>query len=219
MNSKGGCGKTTIATNLASFYAARGYRTALFDYDPQASSTSWLDLRPVEQPKIHGIAAYERRPNNLTRSWQLRVPPDIQRVVIDTPAGLDKMQILEYLKGVDIILVPVVPSAIDVRATAHFLSNLRAVSKTSATRIAIVANRIRENALGLQTLERFLTNLDIPVIARLRDTQDYVQVTEHGLGIHELDIYRARFELPHWQNILGWLESQQPSETPQMASV
>lgn len=207
INAKGGCGKTTIATNLASLYAARGLRTALYDYDPQGSSSCWLEMRNKEQPPIHGVAAYQRAPAGLTRSWQLRVPQDTERLIIDTPAGLDKPQLLEQLRGVHMILVPVVPSAIDTRAAAFFIRDLMAANKTVQARIAIVANRVRENTLALQTLQQFLASLNIPVLARLRDTQNYVQAAERGMGIHELDIYRARFELPHWHRILDWLEN------------
>ena len=212
VNSKGGCGKTTIATNLASLYAARGLRTALFDYDPQGSSMCWLEARPPQAARIHGVAAHQRTPGGLTRSFQLRVPLETERLIIDTPASLDKPQLLDHLRGADMILVPVAPSAIDTRAATAFISDLLAANRSSRARVAIVANRVRANTIGFQTLERFLETANVPVVARLRDSQYYVQSAERGLGIQELDLYRARYELPHWQRMLDWLEKDATTE-------
>lgn len=220
VNSKGGCGKTTIATNLASLYAARGLKTALFDYDPQGSSMCWLEARPPHAASIHGVAAHQRTPGGLTRSFQLRVPLETQRLIIDTPASLDKPQLLDHLRGADRILVPVAPSAIDTRAAAGFIQDLIAANRTSRARIAIVANRLRgEHTLGFQILERFLETVDIPVVGRLRDSQYYVQSAERGLGIQELDLYRARHELPHWQKMLDWLEAEPVEQSAPVSRV
>jgi chromosome partitioning protein len=208
LNSKGGCGKTTIATNLATRYAALGYATALFDYDPQGSSTAWLQRRPEDRPSIHGVSATPAHRSGVTRAWQLRVPPQTQRVVIDTPAGLLRPDFNEQLRGVDLILIPVQPSAIDTHAAADFIRDLLIINKVSPRqqRLAIIANRIRTNTIGFQNLERFLASLKIPVIARLRDTQNYVHAAEQGLGVLELEGTRARYESRAWERILHWLE-------------
>lgn len=209
LNSKGGCGKTTIATNLASQFATRGYRTALFDHDPQASSTRWLETRPAELPPIYGVKAFPSSRMGVTRSWQLRTPPDTERIVLDAPAGLMRPDLHEQLRGVDLILIPVQPSTIDTHAAAGFIRDLLLVNKVRQhqDRIAIVANRTRDNTLAFANLERFLRSLRIPVVARLRDTQNYVHAAELGMGIHELTDYpRARQELPAWDNIIDWAE-------------
>ena len=87
LNPKGGSGKSTIATGIAAMYAARGYVPVLMDFDPQGSALRWLEKRPANQPPIHGVAAYARS-LGVTRSFQLRVPPGTDRVVVDTPAAL-----------------------------------------------------------------------------------------------------------------------------------
>ena len=51
LNPKGGCGKSTLATNLAACYASRGTTPAIMDYDPQGSSMAWLERRPDERDR------------------------------------------------------------------------------------------------------------------------------------------------------------------------
>ncbi len=210
LNAKGGCGKTTVATNLASLYARRGFGTALFDCDPQASGMRWLRLRGEELPTIHGVAAYQPGPMNVTRTWMLRVPQETQRVIVDSPAGLKSRELAEHVRNVDVLLVPVVPSPIDIFATADFIRDLLLVGhvRMPQTRIGIVANRTKANTLALDSLRRFLDRLNIPVVAELRDTQHYLRAVEQGLGVHELEERRAAKDREPWQQMLDWIEGQ-----------
>lgn len=209
MNTKGGCGKTTIATNLASYCASHGYTTALFDYDKQASSMRWLKERPSSRPQIHGVAAYEPPPAGTTRAWQMRVSPDTRYIITDTPAGCALVDIEDRVAEADIILIPVLPSSIDIHSTADFIRDLLLVGKARAhnTRLAIVTNRTRIRTRAVDKLERFLNKLDIPVIARIRDTQHYVSVAGQGLGIHELNERDAKKDRVTWAELLYWLEN------------
>jgi chromosome partitioning protein len=181
INVKGGCGKTTIATNLASAYAGHDRNTTLIDYDPQGSSMYWLNQRPQDASQINGIAAY---PNNkpVTRSWQLHLPIDTERVIVDTPAGLKGLDLVDQLRGTHAILIPVLPSSIDTHATADFIRDLYLIAKVKPrqTRLCIVCNRVRPNTLSFRSLERFLAAMDIPVIGHLRETQSYVKASERG---------------------------------------
>lgn len=210
-NAKGGCGKSTLATNLASVYAAKGYRTALFDYDQQLSSLRWLRHREkTNHPIIHGIDASNSRAQNVTRSWLLRVPDDTERMIIDTPAGLKVSDLLQQLQRVDNILIPVLPSPIDIQATADFIRDLLLTGKVRERRIrlGIVANRVRINTLSFRALERFLKSLEIPVIARLRDTQNYMRAAEQGCGIHEINSSNKKLDIPQWDSLVNWLEEE-----------
>jgi chromosome partitioning protein len=206
LNPKGGSGKTTIASNLAACYAAHGERPALMDLDPQGSSVRWLRKRPNEEPKIHGIAAFEKSAT-VTRSWQMRIPPDCRTVIIDTPAAVDPHGLPDLTRGVDAILVPVMPSDIDIHATAKCIADLLLVAKIrrSERRIGIIANRVRPNTRVSQSLMRFLNSLDIPLIATLRDTQNYVRSAEIGVGVSEMPRWQVQQDLPQWQAILTWL--------------
>ena len=209
MNTKGGCGKTTVATNLASYCASQGHGTALFDYDRQASCSRWLNERKAGRPPIHGVAAFEPPSDGVTRAWQMRVPDDTRYLITDTPAGYALVDIEDRVAEADVILIPVLPSPIDIRSTADFIRDLLLVGKarTHNTRLAIVTNRTRIRTKSVDKLERFLQNLDIPVVARIRDTQHYVSAAEQGLGIHELSERDARKDTETWAGLLEWLDA------------
>lgn len=207
LNAKGGCGKTTIATNLAGYYAGQGCNTVLLDYDPQGSSMRWLSLREDERPSIHGIAAFQRR-RDITRAYQMRLPPTAEIVIMDAPAGVSGLTLAEYVQKVDTILLPVLPSPIDIHAAAHFVQDLLLVGKARAagTRIAIVANRVRENNLVYKDLERFLSSLNLPLVATLRDSQNHIRAAEQGLGVHELDTRKIDADIERWTPLINWLD-------------
>lgn len=208
LNSKGGCGKTTIATNLASQYACLGLSTSLMDYDPQGSSTRWLSLRSKERPFIQGVEAYKKPRGNVTRVWQNRVIPDTDRVILDAPAGVDHTQLLDFVRQVNTIIIPVLPSPIDIHAATRFVEDLLLVAKVrqAGVRVAVVANRAKRNTKIYQSLERFLKTLHLPFLATLRDTQNYVRAAERGIGIHEMWDKRVEDDKNNWIPLLEWLE-------------
>jgi chromosome partitioning protein len=206
LNPKGGSGKTTVASNLAACFAVNGHRPALMDLDPQGSSMRWLRKRPEDTPLIHGIAGFEKSAA-VTRSWQLRIPAECGAVIIDTPAALEPHALPEITRGADAVLVPVMPSDIDIHATAKCIADLLLVAKIrrSENRIGIIANRVRANTLVSQSLTRFLDSLDIPLITTLRDTQNYVRSAEAGVGIYEMPRWQVWPDLQHWQQLVEWL--------------
>jgi chromosome partitioning protein len=211
LNPKGGSGKTTIATNLASRFASEGKQPVLMDLDPQGSSMRWLKKRPDDLPAIHGIAGYERSAA-VTRSWQLRIPQDCGVVIVDTPAALDPQRIPEVTRGADAILVPVMPSDIDIHAAAKCIADLLLIGKVrrSQGRLGIIANRVRSNTLISQSLMRFLRSLDIPLVATLRDTQNYVRSAQAGTGIYDMPNWQVSRDLEDWTELGAWLDSRQP---------
>ncbi len=207
INAKGGCGKTTLCTNLAGYYASHGYRTALLDADVQGSSLQWLKNRGDQPAAITGIAGAERS-GRVTRSFQLRVPPGTERLIVDTPAALDSLRLQDFTRDADAILIPVLPSDIDIHAASRCIAELLLVGRIErrAERVAVIANRVKWNTLIYERLQLFLHSLDIPFVTSLRDTQNYVHASEAGLGIHELETHKARADVHDWGALIRWLE-------------
>src|SRR3954470_20660770 len=128
INPKGGAGKTTLATNLASYFASERIPCTLMDYDPQGSSLNWLRLRPRELPRIHGANGAPEKFGRL-RSFEMYVPPETRQLIIDAPAGSNGLLLYEMLERAHCVLVPVVPSIIDIRATENFVRELLAAPR------------------------------------------------------------------------------------------
>jgi chromosome partitioning protein len=207
LNPKGGSGKTTVAINLASHLALRGERPVLMDYDRQGSAGHWVRKRKSTQPHIGLICAYENS-LRVTRSFQLRVPQGTGRVVIDTPAAVSAQDMPELTRTADKILVPVLPSDIDIHACSRCVQNLLLIAKVQRedNRLGIIANRVRRNTVIYQSLTRFLGTLGIPIVATLRDSQNYVRGAEQGLGLEEMTSYLVAEDLLQWQPLLQWLD-------------
>ena len=200
-NPKGGCGKTTLATNLAGYFARQGHRVMLGDIDRQQSAREWLRLRPQGLPPI--------------RSWDIapgepaRPPRDTTHVVLDTPAGLHGKKLDVVVKSIHRVIVPLQPSIFDILATRDFLDVLleeKAV-RNQKTFVAIVGMRVDARTRAAHELERFLEGLDVPVLGFLRDTQTYVQAAAHGLTLFDLSPSRAEKDLPQWQGIIDWVNA------------
>ncbi|MDZ7840017.1 MAG: AAA family ATPase [Gammaproteobacteria bacterium] len=199
VNPKGGCGKTTIATNLASYYAVWGVPTALVDYDPQRSSLDWLEARSEKYEKITGIAGH---------STSLHLPEGTQRVIYDVPARSVVEKIVKMMNHSDAVVIPVLPSPIDIRAAAHFISEF--ISKGHLRQrkklVGIVANRVKENTVIYHQLEQFLGGIDIPFVTSLRDTQNYVHAARRGVGIFEMGASQVEKDLEQWRPLINWIE-------------
>lgn len=211
LNPKGGSGKTSIATNLASAFALGQAMPTLMDCDPQGASMRWLEQRSRMRPPIHGIAAFRNSPG-VTRTWQQRVPLETRQVIIDTPAGLDGPQIHDLIYGASNLVIPVLPSPIDIRYAARFIAELLLAAQLDrrSVKVGIVANRTRQNTKSMRKLMRFLSSLKIPVVAVLRDSQCYVKAAGRGLGIAEMPEYQARQDMASFTALLSWLNQWQP---------
>jgi chromosome partitioning protein len=210
LNPKGGCGKTTLATNLASYYAGRGPIPSVMDCDPQGSTMAWLEKRPGNKAPIHGIAAYKNS-MQATRSWQLRVPNETTSLIVDSPASLNHDDLREVTRDATSILVPVLPSSIDIHAASRCIADLLLVAKIDRRdrKLAVVANRTRSNTKSYEKLMRFLDTLGIPIIAVFRDSQNFVHAAEAGIGICELPPHKVKKDLDQLESLIEWLDDWQ----------
>ena len=199
-NPKGGSGKSTLATNLAGWLARQGRQVMLGDIDRQQSSRAWLGLR---SPALPRIGTWEIEPDQPARP-----PRDTTHVVLDSPAGLHGKKLAHVLKLVDRVIVPLQPSIFDILATRQFLDTLleeKEVRKQHAF-VAVVGMRVDARTRAAAELDRFLDGLGLPVLACLRDTQNYVQAAAHGLTIFELPASRAAQDWEQWQPVQRWVE-------------
>jgi chromosome partitioning protein len=201
LNAKGGCGKSTLATNIAAYFANEGATVALADYDPQRSSLDWLERRPEFRPAIAGVAAFEDGLRHLPRNADI--------VVSDAPARSHGKELANLVKHAETIVVPVLPSTIDMQATTTFLKELQGVGKIQRkqAKIGVLANRVRDNTLIFGDLDEYLTRARVPYIAALREAQNYVRAYTRGLGICELPEYLAWPDWDEWGPLTAWLRS------------
>jgi chromosome partitioning protein len=201
LNAKGGCGKSTLSTNIAVFFAREGLEVCIADYDPQRSSLDWLAQRPADLPAVTGVAAFEEGLRGVPRSTDI--------LVIDAPARVHGTELNELVRRAETILVPVLPSAIDIRACGHFMSELLEIGKVSRkqARLAVLANRAREHTLVFEELDQYLSKLKVPYLGALREAQNYVRASARGLGVLELPEYLAWPDWKQWEPICEWLDS------------
>jgi chromosome partitioning protein len=216
VNRKGGAGKTTLTTNLASYFASRNVVTTIMDYDPQGSSLNWLRSRSPPLARIYGANAAPEKFGQL-RSLGMYVPAETQQLIIDAPGGSSGVLLQEMLCRADCILIPVTPSSIDIHATAHFIKDvlLTGITRARSIRMAVVANRVRRSMPVYQPLERFLSALNLNLIARLLDSDAFLKAAEQGLGIFELEPGFAVAECSQFMPIAEWVSGQQvPRDVP-----
>lgn len=219
INSKGGSGKTTLTTNLASYFACRGHRTAIMDYDPQGSSLQWLKVRPQHQPAIHGANAAPSKDGHL-RSISMAVPANIEYLIIDAPAGVDGVLLQEMVRKTNYILIPVASSAVDIHATTGFIKDLllRANLRSRNVKAGIIANRVRNSVPVYKPLESFLNALELPFLTRLSDSDNYINAVELGLGVFEMDEQLTVKERDELKPVIDWLDGKK-QHSPKSAIV
>jgi chromosome partitioning protein len=201
-NPKGGCGKTTLAINLAAYLAGQNQRVVMWDLDRQKSSLDWLALRPAELPAITSLDAErdEIHPD---------IPDNNDWLVLDSPAGMHGKNLAHALKLAHKIVVPVQPSIFDMAATRDFLDRLmeeKAVRKHKAF-IGIIGMRVDPRTRAAATLEQFLKQYELPILTYLRDTMVYVNAAFNGKSIFDLPQYLAERDLTQWRPIIEWVEA------------
>lgn len=200
-NPKGGVGKSTLATNIAGYYARLGHAVMLGDTDRQQSSRHWLALRPVSAPPIQAW--------DIDEDGIAHPPRGITHVVLDTPAGLHGDRLKELLKIADRVVVPLQPSMFDILATRAFLTELaeRKSVRAGKASVGVIGMRVDARTRSAEQLERYVQSLGLPVLGFLRDTQNYVQLAAHGLSLFDVAPSRAARDLDQWGTLREWLDA------------
>lgn len=214
INSKGGSGKTTLTTNLASFYASKEFKTAILDYDPQGSSMQWLSVRPAHLHPIHGANAAPGKGTSSLNSIKAWVPDVTEVLLIDAPAGASGLLLKELVRKSNFIIIPVAPSPIDIRATAGFIKDLFLVggALTCKVKIAVVANRVRSRSTTVYVaLERFLYSLKLPFLTSISDSENYLVSAASGEGVFEMDEVATSNEREEFLPIIKWIQGFYPN--------
>jgi chromosome partitioning protein len=196
-NPKGGVGKSTLATNVAGCLAAAGLPVMLGDVDRQQSSGQWLALRPPQLPAIQGW--------DVESDHIVRPPKGTRHVVLDTPAGLHGKRLDAVLRIADRMLIPLQPSLFDIQATHAFIQALRAHKRGAEIEVGLVGMRVREHTIANGQLHHYLSTLPVPVVAWLRDTQNYVQLAARGLTLWDVAASRVERDLEQWAPLKEWI--------------
>ncbi len=206
VNSKGGCGKSTLVVNLAGYFAVKGKKVTIADFDPQSSSLDWLQVRPADRVPIQGIAAWK---------GNAKPPKETEYLIMDAPAGIHGKDLADLVRRADAILVPLLPSPLDIRAAQRFIGIIEGLKKVhdNEVRLATVANRVRENTLVAMDLEEYLHSLRLPngkkfpFLSVLRGSQNYIRSAEKGLSIFEFSPYATEPDREQWAPLLRWVQS------------
>ena len=197
-NPKGGAGKTTLATNLSGYFANKGEKTTLCDLDRQQSALRWMAFRDEGLPAVSGFFAGNQIVLNL--------PKEADWVVVDAPAGLQGYKLSDYVRVVDKVLVPLVPSIFDMAATEDFLNVMRNEVRGVRNKIGIVAMRVDPRTRAAGMLEEFLSHFDLPIVGYLRNTQNYVNVAAAGATVFDPPRAKHRKDVDQWTSLIEWVE-------------
>ncbi len=197
-NPKGGVGKSTLSSNIAGYFARKGRSVMLGDIDRQQSSRNWLRQRPADMPRIQ---TWEIDAENVSRP-----PKGASHVVLDTPAGLHGRKLARVLEQADKVLVPLQASMFDINPTLDFINEVASLHNEGRLELAVVGNRVRDNTTAADRLKEFLDTLDVPALTILRDTQNYVHLSAHGLTLWDVMPHQVSKDLEEWAPILNWLK-------------
>jgi chromosome partitioning protein len=198
-NPKGGVGKSTMATNIAGYFAGKGRSVMLGDADRQQSSRLWLGLRP---PPARAITTWELNEGNIVKP-----PKGTTHVVLDTPAGMHGKMFREVLQLADKVIVPLQPSIFDIFATRSFLDELAEHRKATRMQVGIVGMRVDPRTIAADKLHEFVDSLGLPVLGYLRHTQNYIHLAARGLTLFDVAPGRVERDLTQWEGICRWLDS------------
>jgi chromosome partitioning protein len=202
-SSKGGVGKTTIATHLAARAALAGQRTVLVDADPQGSATRWAQRRAGLDSAVLPVDG-----SGDDKAWRKSLPEDTEIVVVDAAAGARAGDLGGFLERADVVVVPVLPSTLDIEASVPFLDSLAKHPRVrrGQLRVGLVGNKLKPWTNASQRATDLLQQWPYPLVAQLRDSQAYVLLTGLGKSLFDYNSAQVRDHQADWQPLLKWLK-------------
>jgi chromosome partitioning protein len=147
LNEKGGSGKSTVATNMATALHRRGLNVVLVDADPQGTARDWRDKSPagINLPPVVAMD----RPQMLSSLGSLNA----DFIIIDTPAKAEEMS-ASAIRYTDLALVVIQPSGADIWACAPTVKMLKAkVNIGGKIDVAFLTNRTIQNTKLAREIE------------------------------------------------------------------
>jgi len=200
LNPKGGCGKSTISTNLAGYYANYGMQVGLADFDPQKSSSNWLRKRTFD---LKAIATVK------TNTKRMITPSSLDIIIIDTPAGIDAELMMSIISDCDTIIIPVLPSPIDIQAASFFIYQLLLKHRITSEdkNICLVANRAKQKSVAYSDLIKFISTIKLPLLTTLRDSSNYLKCAGKGASIFDYTTKSVSKNIEDWFPLINWLNS------------
>lgn len=180
-NQKGGTGKTTLTMNFAAGLSKRG-RTLVIDADPQGSAGQWCSLSPDERPFPVSVITIG---GNLGREID-RFSKDYDFIVIDCPPTLETNVMQLAMKVSDVILIPVLPSPVDLWASIR-LANAIEETKMFNRKLKpyIVVNQLEPRSALSKAMTEALEEFEIPALkSGIRRRAIYRNAAVEGASVY-----------------------------------
>ena len=213
---KGGCGKSTLATHIASYFAREGVPITLGDLDHQQSMRVWLKRRPSAAPPIIGWVG--------ENNGSVRPPLGTTHLVLDTPGGLHGLALAKVAMVADAILIPVSGSVFDREAASDCWAELRMHPRVVSGRcqVAAIGMRLDRRTHAEEVASDWAASVGLVWLCSLRSSQIYVRAVENGLSIFDMPPTVTEIDREQWEPLLAWLfargfERAEPGTVPQYA--
>ena len=199
---KGGCGKSTLATHIAAYFAREGMTITLGDLDHQQSMRVWLKRRPSAAPAIAGWVGETH--------GSVRPPIGTTHLVLDTPGGLHGLALAKVAMVADAILIPVSGSVFDREAASDCWAELRLHPRVVSGRcqVAAVGMRLDRRTQAEEIASDWAASIGLNWLCSLRSSQIYVRAVDNGLSIFDMPASVTEIDREQWKPLLKWLFAQ-----------